>query len=273
MSTCLDDVAAALDVPIVHRFADGVFGAALVRDSQGHTLVLKALPQPDLESVWTVGAAMAMRLREGGYPSPRYAGVGATPTAVWSLQERLPGRPVDRLTEAHARQLVALARRHEVDCGRRRPWRDDAIAAARGWLAEIALEPGDADVLRGALEKGATARLLESTIVHGDFHHRNSLVEGGRVTGVFDWEIAGPGDWRFDLVMLAFGCLMQPSSCEPDAIAVVTDAVRQACPDQVSELMMACQALRMLSMTAARAPAKTPLLGTRMLAALHGWMR
>ena len=40
--------------------------------------------------------------------------------------------------------------------------------------------------------------------MHGDFHHRDFSLDEGRVTGVFDWDIAGPGEWRFDLVNLAF---------------------------------------------------------------------
>lgn len=273
VTTCLDDVAATLELATVRRFADGTFGAALVKDATGSELVLKALPQPELEPVWEVGASMAMRLHDRGYPSPRYAGIGATSTAVWSLQEYLPGTVMDRLTEAHARQLVALARRHDVDCGRRRPWRDDAIAVARQWLAGLPLEPRDADVLRSALDRGAKLELLDSTIVHGDFHHRNALVQDGQVSAVFDWEVASPGDWRFDLVMLEFGCLMRPKSCDPEAIDVVVNAVRQECPTGVARLMMACQVLRILSMTAVRAPAKTPILATRVLDALDERIR
>jgi hypothetical protein len=46
----------------------------------------------------------------------------------------------------------------------------------------------------------ALGRRLEARIVrqprgfgHGDFHHRNLLVSGGRLTGVIDWDVAGPG--------------------------------------------------------------------------------
>jgi aminoglycoside phosphotransferase (APT) family kinase protein len=40
--------------------------------------------------------------------------------------------------------------------------------------------------------------------VHGDFHHENLLIRDGRITGV-DWDGAGRGDRRFDLVTLRFG--------------------------------------------------------------------
>src|SRR4029453_12182303 len=114
MSDCLEDVAAELGLELVRRFSDGVFGAALVRDAEGQELVLKAQFQPDLEPLWTTGAAMAAQLRAGGYPSPRYTGVGRTRTehAVWSLQERLPGTVADRLTEPIATPRAALPPPH-----------------------------------------------------------------------------------------------------------------------------------------------------------------
>ena len=67
-------------------------------------------------------------------------------------------------------------------------------------------------------------------VVHGDFHHGNALFEDDDTVAVFYWDIAGPGDWRFDLVMLAFGCLVRPRSCEPAAAALIIDAVRSECP-------------------------------------------
>ena len=272
MSDCLEDVAAALELQMVRRFADGVFGAALVRDAQGQDLVLKAQPRPELEPTWATGAAMAARLRADGYPSPRYEAVGRTAHAAWSLQEHLPGTVADRLAAPIATQLVGLARRHAVDSGQRRPWRDDAITAAKGWLAGLDLAPDDATLLGAALDRGADAELLETTIVHGDFHHRNALVDGDEVVGVFDWDIAGPGDWRFDLVMLAFSSRLQPAACDPGALDLVTEAMRTECPADVIALMTACQILRIASMTATRAPARTPALVAKMTRTLATWL-
>jgi aminoglycoside phosphotransferase (APT) family kinase protein len=272
VSDTLEDVAAALGLQLVRRFADGVFGAALVRDEQGQDLVLKAQPRPELEPTWATGAAMAARLRADGYPSPRYEAVGRTTHAVWSLQEHLPGTVPERLTAQVAAQLVGLARRHATDCGQRRPWRDDAITAARGWRAGLELDSGDAAVLEAALDGGAPAELLETTIVHGDFHHRNALVDRDEVVGVFDWDVAGPGDWRFDLVMLAFGCRLQPGACDPGALDLVIAAMRTECPDDVVALMTACQILRIASLTATHAPAKAPILVSKLTRTLANWL-
>jgi aminoglycoside phosphotransferase (APT) family kinase protein len=40
-------------------------------------------------------------------------------------------------------------------------------------------------------------------LVHGDFRIGNTLVEGGRVTAILDWELAYMGDVRFDLGYIA----------------------------------------------------------------------
>jgi aminoglycoside phosphotransferase (APT) family kinase protein len=269
----VEEVAAALELSIVRWFAQGTYGAVLVATPGGEELVLKTQPDPTLEPVWTVGAETAARLHDRGYPNPRILRVGSTGAAVWSLQERLAGHVPRRLTAAYAAQLIALAGRHDTDSGRSRPWREDAIAAARRWLGTTPIGPGDARLLAAAVDRGEDAEILQSTIVHGDFHHANALVEGDEVVGVFDWDIAGPGDWRFDLVMLAFGCHIRPDLCEPAAAALVTEAVRSRCPDDVAALMMACQVLRLASMTAARSPGRSARACGRMVAALHDWLR
>ena len=267
------DVAAGLGLSIIRPFAHGTFGAFAVATADGEELVLKAQPDPALEPVWATGAEMAARLHERGYPNPRILRVGSTGPAVWSLQERLAGKVIRRLTVTHAAQLIELAGRHDIDSGRSRPWREDVIAAAREWLDSTPVDPTHARVLAAAIDRGEGAEILQSTIVHGDFHHGNALVDGDGVTGVIDWEIAGPGDWRFDLVMLAFGCHIRPDTCEPAAAALVTEAVRSQCPDDVAALMMACQVLRQTSMIAARSPESAVKACGRMVAALDRWLR
>ena len=67
------------------------------------------------------------------------------------------------------------------------------------------------------------------------------------MTGVFDWDIASPGEWRFDLVNLAFWCQIYPKTCEPDALAIVIAAVNERCDAPTAAFLMACQTLRSLS--------------------------
>lgn len=272
VDTRVSAVADELGLAIIRPFTSGMFGAVLVATADGQEQVLKTAADPALERVWAMGAAMAARLHEEGYPNPRITGVGATRTAAWSLQERMAGEVPQRLTAGQAAQLVTLAGRHNTDSGQRRPWRDDAIRAARRWLAETSIDAASAAVLAAALDRGEGADLLDHTVVHGDFHHGNSLIEDDEIVAVIDWDIAGPGDWRFDLVMLAFGCAVRPQTCEPAAAELVTEAVRSECPSEVAALMMACQVLRMISMLAVRSPATAARACSRMVAALHSWM-
>ena len=264
-------VAEELGLAIIRPLTFGTFGAMLVATAEGQELVLKTTADPALEPVWTTGGVTAARLHEQGYPNPRVIGVGTTRTAVWSLQEFLTGDVPHRMTVNQAAQLVALARRHKTDSGGRRPWRDDAVRAARGWLAETSIDPGCAVALAAALDRGERADLLDCTVVHGDFHYGNTLIDDEDIVAVLDWDIAGPGDWRFDLVMLAFGCVVRPRSCEPAAAALIIDAVRSECPSDVAALMMACQVLRMTSMLAIRSPETATQACSRMVAALRAW--
>ena len=96
-----------------------MFGAALVEGRGDEPLVLKASPDLTLAQGWSTGAAMAARLREGGYPASNYLETGTTVDVTWSLQEVLPGRVPSMLTVGHAKQLVALACRHAIDSGER----------------------------------------------------------------------------------------------------------------------------------------------------------
>ena len=137
----------------------------------------------------------------------------------------------------------------------RRPWDALAREASRRALAALEPLPDRFDETLGAvLDDTEDLALAQTTIVHGDFHHRNLLVDKGRVTGVFDWDIAGPGDWRFDLVNLAFACQMYPRTCEPDALATVVAAVHEHCDAPTAAFLTACQTLRALSMLRERRP-------------------
>ena len=264
--------AEALGMQIVRRFEDSLFGAALVEARDGSHLVLKASTELKLAPEWTTGAATAALLRERGYPASQYLEIGTGDTVIWSLQTVLPGSVPSTFTVGHAEQLLALARRHDIDSGMRRPWDDQARDISRRALADLGRLPNSFDAtLRSVLERTEEVVLAQTTVVHGDFHHRNLLVDAGRVTGVFDWDIAGPGDWRFDVVNLAFACQMYPKSCELDALAVVIGAVREHCDAPTAAFLTACQTLRALSMLRNHRPAWVERASERMQATLDQW--
>ena len=145
---------------------------------------------------------------------------------------------------------------------------------SRRALAELGPLPDRFDeTLSGVLGDTEDVALAQTTIVHGDFHHRNFLVVDGRVAGVFDWDIAGPGDWRFDLVNLSFACQMYPKTCEPAALATVNAAVRDHCDVPTAAFLTACQTLRALSMLRARRPDWVDTASRRMQATLVLWWK
>ena len=200
---------------------------------------------------------MAARLRERGYHASNYLETGITGDVTWSLQAVLPGRVPSMLTVGHAEQLVALACRHAIDSGESRPWdelaREVVMASPRRGGAAARPVRGDP---RGHAHGDSGPLPRADDHVHHDFHHRNFLVEDGRVTGVFDWDIATPGDWRFDLVSFAWVCQMYPKSCEPDALATVVTAVHEHCDAPTAAFLMACQVLRSLSQLRRGQPAR-----------------
>ena len=268
----VERAAARLDLTIVRPFDGGVFGAVLVQRADSEQLVLKASDDISLASEWATGAAMATRLRARGYPAPVYAGTGCDDDVAWSLQHVLAGEVPSLLSEACALQLIALAQAHAVDAGTTRAWDVLARQAAMRWLLDIGSLPhAFDDRLAAVLRDTADVTVLRTTIVHGDFHHRNCLVSGEQITGVFDWDIAGAGDWRFDLVCLAFGSAVGPKTCEPGAAEAFVAAARAECDAATAAFLMACQTLRILSMTRTRRPAALERTSTRLEAALGGW--
>ena len=268
----IENAAELLGLRIVRRLDDSMFGAALVEGRNGVVLVLKASADLELAPEWATGAAMAARLRELDYPASHYLETGTADAVIWSLQEVLPGRVPLRFSVGHAEQLLELARRHETDSGMRRPW--DALArdVSRRALAELGPLPNAFDAtLRSVLDRTEDVVLEQTTIVHGDFHQRNIHVDADRVVGVFDWDIAGPGDWRFDLVNLAFACQMYPQSCEPNAVAAVVAAVHEHCDAPTAAFLTACQTLRALSVLHNHRPDWLHQASTRIQTTLTDW--
>lgn len=160
---------------------------------------------------------MTARLRELGYPAPRYVRV----EAEWALQEELPGEPLEPwrpLSDEIAGELIALQElQSEAFPGAgawagswRRVVASSVLSGARSYL-RLATLRDHSDRSRELLARcqDAVRRFGERVpeldgIVHWDFTPDNVLARDGRVTGVIDWEGARPGDPRFDLVTLAF---------------------------------------------------------------------
>ena len=209
MTERMHQVADAVGVRVVEQLAGGYFGAFRVETAAGAHAVLKVLPDwPNLVLDNVRDAVdLVARLRERGYPAPRYFEVGVVGGDVYTLQEYVAGAVPEGLTTATARELVRLWRGHEgaappvADS----PWGRALIARVlRGKeLRSVSDDPRVLAVLDRALEVAATtdpAVFRVGDIVHGDFHPGNLLVRDGRIAAVFDWEEARAGDSRADLL-------------------------------------------------------------------------
>jgi aminoglycoside phosphotransferase (APT) family kinase protein len=160
-------------------------------------------------------AGATNRLRELGYPAPRYVQVEAD----WALQEELPGEPLEPwrpLSDEIAAQLLSLLELHSEAFPVATPgsWRrvvaSSVLSGARSYLRLTTLRD-HSDSSRELLSRCQDAvrrfgdRVPETeAIVHWDFTPDNVLVRDGRVSGVIDWEGVRAGDPVFDLVTLAF---------------------------------------------------------------------
>ena len=117
---------------------------------------------------------------------------GKTGLADWSLERLLPGeRPSREVPEPLLGDCIDFL----VGLGRQRgngsPPRTFAELAAT--LSEVA--SADSVVLLEALAQRLETRLagVPRCFAHGDFFAGNLLADEGRLTGVVDWDAAGPG--------------------------------------------------------------------------------
>jgi hypothetical protein len=273
VDSLLPRIAEHLDVRSVAPLTGGEFGALLVQDPDGRELVLKALPSPIWAARFAEGAELAGRLRTRGYPAPEYVGTGVALGASWSLQERLPGRVPDVMASAHAHRLCDLAAMHAGAAGRRqRP----ARVRQHAWLDTLRTSDQAATLvgdLTAVIGLGESVQLLDDGIVHSDFHHRNYLAIGDEVTGVFDWELARVGDWRGDLVTLAFWSVLLPEQIPPPVSEVIVQRARAECPAEVFAYIAACCALRQLDFDVREHPDRVAGLRDGIESCVAPWWR
>lgn len=147
--------------------------------------------------------------------TPVYRSSGIIETYTYSIQEELPGVPLDAVTLEILPRLLEL---NALQIGR-------GAASASEWplpITEPVLVGGDGYCLLDPMRaySTATANLLRSAqayvqaygdgpfmtgdIVHLDFNPANILVTDGTISGVVDWEGCCAGDCVFDLATLLF---------------------------------------------------------------------
>jgi hypothetical protein len=205
----------------------GEVGAAYVRWPDGRRSVLTAGR--------TQSGARADLARAAGVPTARHELTARVDGVRVIVQQRLPGIPPDTVDAGLVRQMLRV---------------NDQLAGvlaaeADPRPAELYLtSDGPGFCLHGPLEAHSprTARLLDwvhevgaegthmigDDLVHMDFHPGNVLVDGGRLTGVVDWDGATRGDRYFDLMTLRF-CLPAPLTAPVDErLALISPRRRRA---------------------------------------------
>ncbi|GHO44890.1 aminoglycoside phosphotransferase family protein [Ktedonospora formicarum] len=206
-----------LDARLRERCQGGEQGAFYVEGEDGSNYILKHTSPDKVEMLQQIGRVIAC-LYELGYPAPRYACVGATEALAYSLQEALPGIPLEALRQRE--QLERLLKLNTLQRGQA-----SGLCLPCNWptpVVETVLVGGDGFCILDTLRQHSTAsvELLarcqeivrthadavenRADIVHLDFHFHNILVHDDEISGVIDWDGCLGGDATFDLVTLLF---------------------------------------------------------------------
>jgi hypothetical protein len=187
------------------RYTTGEQGAYALSDAQGRRSILKWQPGTDhLERV-LYAQTVTERLRMQGYPAPVYLYIGVAAGGIYSVQQRLAGTTMRRLTLQNLPDALKLHALHATQ----------APAGPRDWPREViqtVMEGGNGYCLHTSLQQHSpeTAHMLQTLqglviahqeriretneIVHFDFQPANLLTRQGAISGVVDWEGVRPGD-------------------------------------------------------------------------------
>ncbi|MFF2324622.1 MULTISPECIES: phosphotransferase [unclassified Streptomyces] len=229
----------------------GEVGAAYVRWPDGHRSVLKWRPDTRLRDLRAGPLAVCEVLRRQGYPCPSTELAVQVDHAVVLVQELLPGTPMESLDHHGLDQALALNASQAGLLADRRDVPSMHLYLLDDGPGYCLHEPLRRHSRRsGALEHRITTlgtrhprQLLGDDVVHQDFHHGNVLALDGSVTGVIDWDGAGRGDHRFDLVTLRFGL---HASEQAPGVTSRLDAVLDGLPDEILRPSWAHMSLRMV---------------------------
>ncbi|NUW40072.1 phosphotransferase family protein [Nonomuraea rhodomycinica] len=190
----LDDAAG-----LAWRFPRRPAGLAGLTSLAERMRLVRAHGVPAPEVVEVRADCLVMRLVHG---EPLAPGREPDPAALTGLLERLASVPLGRAAGPDRRE----GWRAPADDVWREEWRELADDVRR--LVVPLLTPGQARrALADAARALRTAESAPAGFVHGDLGGANVLVAGApgaaRVTGVLDWEAAGPGDPAVDLAALS----------------------------------------------------------------------
>lgn len=221
---------------LAERYRGGLQGAYRVTDESEKNWVLKFSSGTEFRSA--TAAAFTARLREIGYPAPRYLLFGRIGETGYSVQEELSGTPI-RIQRAETLEQLFRFNDLQRDAGNGESSEPERLVRSvttglnefcrtevmRSYSAETAEMLSRLQTL---VTRYAPALPRKRDIVHFDFSHVNILAEGDCVTGVIDWEGATVGDCAFDLATLLFYSYANPQFREPIWARLLERTSRQA---------------------------------------------
>ena len=181
----------------------GEVGAAYVRWPDGRRSVLTAGR--------TRSATMADRARAAGVPTARHELTARIDGVRVIVQQRLPGVPPAAVDAGLVRQMLRVTDQLAGVLSAEpspQPAELHLTSDGPGFCLHGPLQahsPRTARLLAWVHEVGAEGtHMIGDDLVHMDFQPGNVLADGGRLTGVVDWDGATRGDRYFDLVTLRF---------------------------------------------------------------------
>ena len=154
-------------------------------------------------------AGLLDRLRERGVPTPAYTLLHDECDALVYVQSVLPGAHPERpLTAAFVADVVATIDRFaavpDVPAIRGVDWpallHRTLTVGERGWCQHAPMRSHSARtqaLLEHVTAHGAALdvdAVPTGDVVHLDLHPANTLVDGGRLSGIIDWDGVLPGD-------------------------------------------------------------------------------
>lgn len=228
----------------------GQVGASYVTWPDGHRSVLTWRPAVQLADERSRQLAVIDALRPAGYPAPAAelaVQVGDAVALVWEL---VPGAPITHFTAGLLEQALTL---NELQVGRLAGppdvpavdlhlTRDGAGFCLHQPLREYSSRTRDLHRWITAVGASHPRCLGGDDAVHLDYQPGNILADQDRITGVVDWDGAGRGDRRMDLVTLRFG--LHTTTADPIVISRL-DQILDGFPRDVLVPMWAHMSLRM----------------------------
>lgn len=245
-----------VDLSVEGLCPGGQVGAAYVRWPDGRRSVLTWRPDTQVAALHAGPVAVMDALRAIGYPAPATELAVQIGRHVVMVQELLAGAKIDRLELPGLEQALALNHLQGgalAGCDDIAPVPLYLRSDGPGFCLHEPLRQHNRRT--AALERRilSAARdfpdyLAGDDAVHLDFHPGNMLMSEGVITGVVDWDGAGRGDRRLDLVTLRFGIHGEPSGfgAAPAEVVARLDEVLDAVPAEVLRPAWAHMSLRMV---------------------------